>query len=269
MDDLVDSICDLLSFAKKNEVYWTGRTVYDGDQELSRYLRGLGGRVRDFHSGWSIIDDVVMTETGHRDELQLFLYAVLERYHEQFREKLRTALLWIAEAEHFGFVDLQYMCLYMAIERLRLDFLSKKPKNFIHSDWQAMLDGDLGVEILAIVRQKMGTLQLEQEPSLLSKLRDANSPPAYIMLEELCKELGVKGLEKEMGELRNKLTHTATYGKFDFPKVLDLHVKLSHVIDVCVLKILAYDGYYCHRAIGWSRARVGEQPSATSEMDAQ
>jgi hypothetical protein len=120
MDELADSICDLLAFAKKNEVYWTARTVYDGDKELSRYQRGLGGRVRDFHSGWSTIDDVVMTNTGHRDELQLFLNAALERYHDQLRAKPRTALLWITEAEHFGFVDLQFMCLYIAIERLRL-----------------------------------------------------------------------------------------------------------------------------------------------------
>jgi hypothetical protein len=69
-----------------------------------------------------------------------------------------------------------------------------------------MMDGELGVEILAVIRQKSGALQPEQERSLLSKLRDANNPPAPVMLDELCKELGVKGLEKEMGELRNKLT---------------------------------------------------------------
>jgi hypothetical protein len=72
------------------------------------------------------------------------------------------------------------MCLYIAIERLRLDFLSKKPKSFIHSDWQVMLDCELGVEILAVIQQKTGGLQPEQERSLLSKLRDANNPPAPV-----------------------------------------------------------------------------------------
>jgi hypothetical protein len=143
MDALADSICDLLAFAKKNEVFWIGRVLFgDNGEELGRYRRSLGGRVRDFHSGWAIVDDLVMTEAGHRDELQIFLIATLERYHDTLRQKLKTALIWIIEAEHYGFVDLQFMCLYIAIERLRIDFLSKKTKEFIHPDWQAMLDGD-------------------------------------------------------------------------------------------------------------------------------
>jgi hypothetical protein len=46
-----------------------------------------------------------------------------------------------------------------------------------------MLDGDFGVEVLAIVRQRTGTLQPEQERSLLSKLRGANNPPLSVMLD--------------------------------------------------------------------------------------
>jgi hypothetical protein len=266
MDALADSICDLLAFATKNEVFWSGRVVFgQNETELSRYRRSLGGRVRDFHSGWAIINDTVMTETGHRDELQLFLIATVERYHDSLRQRLRTALLWITEAEHYGFVDLQFMCLYIAIERLRIDFLSTKVKDYIHPNWQAMLDGELANDIVRVVREKTGSLEREQERLLISKLRGANTPPAPVLLDELCKELGIVGLEKEMGILRNKLTHTATYGDFDFPKVLDLHVKLSHVVDVCVLRILNYDGYYCHRATGWRSVRVGEQ--LPSEMD--
>jgi hypothetical protein len=99
MDALADSICDLLAFAKKNEVFWIGRMVFgEGGEELSRYRRSLGGRVRDFHTGWAIVDDMVMTEAGRRDELQLFLITTVERYHDTLRQKLRTALLWITES---------------------------------------------------------------------------------------------------------------------------------------------------------------------------
>jgi hypothetical protein len=261
MDDLSDSICELLAFSTKNEVFWIEREIVRPKEgEPSRHRRSLGGRVRDFHSGWAIIDDIVATNNGNRSELQIFLGAVLERYHDSLRDKLKLPLLWIIEAEHYGFVDLQYMCLYIAIERLRIDFLSKKANEFIHADWQALLDGELGLEILRVVEERIGTLAPEQKRALISKLRGANSPPAAVLLEELCTELRVIGLEKDMGVLRNKLTHTASYGNFDFPKVLDLHVKLSHVVDVCVLKILGYDGYYCHRATAWRNILLGQQP---------
>lgn len=194
--------------------------------------------------------------------MQIFLGTVFERYHDSLRNKLKLPLLWIIEAEHYGFVDLQYMCLYIAIERLRIDFLSKKANEFMHADWQALLDDELGLGILRVVEERIGTLVAEQKRALMSKLRGANAPPAAILLEELCSELGVVGLEKEMGVLRNKLTHTAFYGDFDFPKVLDLHVKLSHVVDVCVLKILGYDGYYCNRATAWRNVLLGQQPSS-------
>jgi hypothetical protein len=75
----------------------------------------------------------------------------------------------------------------------------------------------------------------------------------------------VNGLEKDMGILRNKLTHSASYGNFDFSKVIDLQYKLSHVVDVCVLKILGYDGYYCHKNTAWRNVRLPLVPSANPE----
>jgi hypothetical protein len=259
-DALADATCELLAFATKNEVFWAGReTLDEKGQLISGHGRSLGARVRDFHGGWSIIHDVVITkENGHRDELQLFLQSVFERYVDELREKLKTPLMWIAEAEHFGFVDLNFMILFIAMERLKNDFLPKKKPDFIHPDWQTMLNGKLAATILDAVRDEVGQLTPEQEKAVINKLRGANTPPAGVLLEELCKSLGVTGLERDMAELRNKLTHTASYGNFSFPRVLELHVKLSHVVDVCVLKILGYGGYYCHRATNWRNVRVGE-----------
>lgn len=102
------------------------------------------------------------------------------------------------------------------------------------------------------------------------KLRDANQPPAGILLDELCQNLGVTGLEMDMATLRNKLTHRASDGDFTFPQVVDLHSKLSHVVDVCKLNILGYDGYYCHRATNWRCTRLGVKPKAEpNENEAQ
>ena len=264
MDELADAACELLAFATKNEVFWAGReTLDENGQLISGHGRSLGARARDFHSGWSIIDDVVITkENGHRDELQLFLNAVFRRYFDELREKLKTPLLWIAEAEHFGFVDLNFMTLFIAMERLKNEFLPKKKPDVIHLDWQIMLNGKLAGKILDAVRDEVGQLSPEQEKVIIGKLRGANAPPAGVQLDELCKSLGVTGLERDMAELRNKLTHTASYGDFSFPRVIELHVKLSHVVDVCVLKILGYDGYYCHRATNWRNARLGEEPTS-------
>ena len=41
------------------------------------------------------------------------------------------------------------------------------------------------------------------------------------------------------------------YGDFDFPDAITLYFKLSHLIDVCVLKLLGYDGYYQHKDTDW------------------
>ncbi len=264
MDEIADAACELLAFANKNEVFWASReTLDDNGQLVSGHRRSLGARVRDFHSGWSIIHDVVITkENGHRDELQLFLQAVFARYFDELRGKLKTPLMWIAGAEHFGFVDLNFMALFIAMERLKNEFLPKKKPNFIHLDWQAMLNGKLKDTVLGAIRDEVGPLSSEQENLIVSKLRGANAPPAGVLLDELCKSLGVTGLERDMAELRNKLTHTASYGNFDFPRVLELHVKLSHVVDVCVLKILGYEGYYCHRATNWRSVRLGGEPSS-------
>lgn len=266
MDELADAVCELLAFATKNEVFWAQRNTFDESGHLvSGHGRSLGARARDFHDGWSIIHDVVITkENGHRDELDIFLKTVFERYFDQLRDKLKLPLLWIAEAEHFGFVDLNFMTLYIAMERLKSDFGPKK-KDLIHIDWQRMLNGKLAESILSAVREEVGQLTPEQEKSIIGKLRGANTPAAGVLLDEFCRSLGVNGLEKEMAELRNKLTHTAAYGDFDFPKVLELHVKLSHVVDVCVLKILRYDGYYCHRATNWRNVLLSETAQPESQ----
>jgi len=98
---------------------------------------------------------------------------------------------------------------------------------------------------------RLDWLSEEQRRAPVSKLQSANTPSAPFLLEELCRGLGLNGLEKDMGILRNKLTHSASYGNFDFSKVICLQCKLSHVVDVCVLNILGYDGYYCYKSTAW------------------
>jgi hypothetical protein len=112
---------------------------------------------------------------------------------------------------------------------------------------------------------RAGALSDEQKRALISKLRSANTPSAPVLLDELCLGLGVNGLERYMGVLRNRLTHSASYGNFDFSKVIDLQYKLSHVVDVCVLKILGYDGYYCQKNAAWRNVRLPLAPSASAE----
>src|SRR5260370_569411 len=111
-DELADAACELLAFATKNTVYWVEREItpaLEGAPHLLR--RSLGGRARNFHSGWSIIHDLVITENGHRPELQMFLSSVFERYVDVLRRKLQAPLTWINESEHVGFVDLRFIAL--------------------------------------------------------------------------------------------------------------------------------------------------------------
>jgi hypothetical protein len=262
VDELADAVCELLAFVTKNTVFWVEREIDSPSKgEPSHLRRSLGGRARNFHSGWSIINDVVITETGHRAELQMFLSAVFERYFDILRSKLKTPLIWINESEHHSFVDLRFISLFIGIERLRIEFLPKPAINNIHADWQRLLDGQLALDILGLIEGRTGTLTEDQKRSLISKLRSADTPSAAELLDELCRALGVTGLERDMGILRNKLTHTASYGSFDFSKVIDLQYKLSHVVDLCVLKILEYGGFYCHKNTGWRNIRLSPAKS--------
>lgn len=258
-NELADAICELLAFATKNTVFWIDREVISPlEGESSFFRRSLAGRVRNFHSGWSVIDDVVNTEAGPRFELKVFLSSVFEKYFDILRTKLKTPLLWINESEHLGFVDLRFITLYIAIERLRIEFLPKSSYNYIHVDWQNKLNGQLALDILTLIENSVGNLSEDQKRTLISKLRSADSPSSMFLLDELCRGLGVTGLERDMNTLRNKLTHTASYGSFDFSKVIKLQGKLSHVVDVCILKILDYDGYYCHKNTEWHNVRLTE-----------
>jgi hypothetical protein len=122
------------------------------------------------------------------------------------------------------------------------------------------------MSILRAVSKEVGQLTLEQEKAIVGKLRGANTPAAGVLLDEFCQSLGVTGLEKDMAELRNKLTYTDSYGDFDLSTVLELHVKLPHVVDVCVLKLLGYNCYYSHRATNWRNIRLGEDPTSDGSV---
>jgi hypothetical protein len=251
-DKLADSICELLAFAKKNTILWVSReTVSNSDIVENFYSRSLFGRAQNFHTGWAIIQDWVSTSKGMRPELELFLSSTITLYHDQLATKLHTALLWINEAEHFRFVDLKFISLFIGIERLKNDFLPRTVDSYIHSEWKSMLNGQLAQDILAEIERKTGSLTKEQKKFIISKLKSADYPPATADLETLCKHLGVPIVENDMRTLRNKLMHNASYGNFDFKKVVNLQAKLSHIVDLCILKILQYDGYYCHHETGW------------------
>src|ERR1019366_1688032 len=77
-----------------------------------------------------------------------------------------------------------------------------------------------------------------QKRMLTTKLLSANTAPAAVELEALCKQLGVVGFEKDMSDLRNRLVHTGEYGDFTFPEAVKLYHRLSHIISVCVLRLL-------------------------------
>jgi hypothetical protein len=67
-----------------------------------------------------------------------------------------------------------------------------------------------------------------------------------------------------MIELRNKLVHTGSYGDFEFPEAIKLWRTLSHIIDVCVLKLLGYDGNYHHLDTNWMPKRIEKIQSAAA-----
>ena len=74
-DDLADAICELLAFATKNTVFWVTREVVASGIGENRFMRSLAGRARNFHSGWAIISDYVVTNNEKRAELHMFLAA--------------------------------------------------------------------------------------------------------------------------------------------------------------------------------------------------
>lgn len=55
-DELAEAACELLAFTTKNTVYWVEREIVPALKGAPHRLRrSLGGRARNFHSGWSIV----------------------------------------------------------------------------------------------------------------------------------------------------------------------------------------------------------------------
>jgi hypothetical protein len=252
-DTCADALCELLSLATKNTVYWVRRVGRDENgSETCDYFRSIG-KARDFHSGWSLIPDWVAMPEGHlRAELAYFLGSVATNYVQQLRQGLQLPIAWILDAEHQSTVDMMYLAEFIAIERLRVSFLPLKGLAVIREDWQKLLNEGVSQEVIAAVERHVGKLTEQQVAALVSKLRAANNPAAATELEALCRHLGVVGFERDMGELRNRLVHTGTYGGFEMPDAISLYYKLSHLVDRCVLKILRYDGYYHHHETQWN-----------------
>jgi hypothetical protein len=147
---------------------------------------------------------------------------------------------------------MKYLAVFIAIERLRTKFLNRAAVPVaIATDWNERISQGLGDKILNVIETTLGTLNEQQRRLIISRVRSANSPPVALELEALCGQLNVVGFDKEMGELRSKLVHTGGYGDFEFPEAVTLYRKLSHIVDVCVLRLLGFDGFYHHWATDW------------------
>lgn len=260
-DDFADAVCELLSFAKKNTVYWTRRTRFDaGGKVVTSTTRDfMVGRLKPYRSGWSLIPNfAAVNESRNRCEFSYFLNSVLPLYVNKLRaEGLQQAIWWIIDSEHQTTVDTMYVSAYIAIERLRATFLKRDSlPTMIRADWSQLLESGVFNDIVKIIENRAGVLSDSQRKLLFRVLRNANNPPAAVELEALCKQIGVTGFEKEMSDLRNKLVHTGTYGDFEFPDAIKLWRTLSHIIDVCVLKLLGYDGKYQHLDTNWVPTRI-------------
>jgi hypothetical protein len=263
-DDLADALCELLSFATKNTVYWLRRTRFDaaGRMEMSVTRQHIVGKLRPYRSGWSLIPGyAAVDEHWNRCEFSYFLNSVFPQYVNKLRAGgLQSVIWWIIDSEHQTTVDMMYISAYIAIERLRAKFLKRDalPVMMRH-DWVELLQNGLFDDITTTVEKRLGGLSDPQKRALFGVLRNANNPPAAVELDALCKQIGVTGFEKEMNELRNKLVHTGTYGDFEFPDAIRLWRTLSHIIDLCVLKLLDYDGKYHHLDTDWIPKKLDKQ----------
>jgi hypothetical protein len=263
-DAFCDAICELLSFATANTVCWVQRTRLGmGGDALQRYSRTVG-KLSPLRSGWSLIPNWVSMKDGTaRSELAYFMGSVSPLYVRTLRGTgLGLVLAWIVDSEHQGTIDMQYIAAFIAIERLRAKFLDRaRVPAAITADWQEHVDNGMGDRIIEVVEEIIGPLEGQQKKLIISKVRSANNPPAALELQALCQQLGVAGFEKDMGELRSKLVHTGTFGDYDFPDAVQLLKKLSHIIAVCVLKLLQFDGYYHHWDTGWRLVPLKEHTS--------
>jgi hypothetical protein len=253
-DPFADAVCELLSLASKNSVRWVRRTSFAATRvEIQSTTRSVG-KLSSFQSGWSLIPDWVATEDrSARHELSYFLGSVTALYVQNVREQgLGLAIAWMLDSEHQSTIDMKFVAAFIAIERLRTKFLDRAalPASIV-SDWNERIDAGLGSRILSVVKETCGALNEQQMRLIISRIRSANTPPAALELEALCRQLKVVGFDKEMTELRNKLVHTGGYGDFQFPDAIELYRKLSHIVDVCILRLLEFDGFYNHWATDW------------------
>jgi hypothetical protein len=255
VDDHADAICELLSFATKNTVFWVERKKLANDKIIGAKARSIG-KIRPIVTGWSLIPDFVHVSKQHRPELLNFLQQVSAKYASQLRrEGLGLAISWLIDSEHQTHIEMKYLAAFIAIEHLRSKFL-RKQSPFISVDWHKQLNKTLGIELLEVVEKHLQTpLRNEQKSGLINALRSANSASISQQLESLCNQLGVTGFRKDMATLRNSIVHTGQYS-FQELNSIDLYYKLSRILDLCVLKLLEFDGFYHHHETRWRATPV-------------
>jgi hypothetical protein len=162
-DNFADGICELLSLANKNTVYWLRRRKsISAGQEYPEIMRGrLSIKLRSYLNGWSLIPDfVALPDKGGRAELGYFLGSVSSRYVQRLRtEKLGLVIAWIIDAEHQSTIDMAYLAAFIAIELLRVNFLKRASlPSVIHGNWARMLRDGLADKLLATIEAETGTL---------------------------------------------------------------------------------------------------------------
>jgi hypothetical protein len=197
-------------------------------------------------NGLSLLPDV-----PPRHELAGFLALVLPQWERLDATLGLHALIgWVVEAELSTPIQPKYLLLFAAVERLRSRILKgQAAKPVISADFEGRIDKGLGDALIsAIEKETEKPVSQETGKILRNKLKELNRPTIDSALEALFGHFSIQAPTRLLSQLRSRLSHTGDMGDFKFEEAVELFVKLSHIVDVCLLKALGYAGQYRHQA---------------------
>jgi hypothetical protein len=245
LENLIDDICLLLSFARATEINWIYYDVFSNDgQLLMSYHRDIP--TRRFRSG-----DPLIGIFPSPAELSPYLRKCFDNYRIKKKDLgLDLTIGYYLEAKSFNTLEVKYLSAFTALEVLNSRYIIKRnilPKASFES---------LKNKVKSLV-EELSDAAVFEKALIIEKVSDLNRFPLRHCLKEMFDQLSITISDENLQRLiqiRNKIIHKGSPEGAHF-RYADYSLLIS-ILDKSILKILGYDGYYLDRLNQFNRVKI-------------
>lgn len=267
LENMLDDICLLLSFARATDINWIYYDAFSNDGRLLKsYHRDI--LTKGFRSG-----DPLIGTFPYPEELSPFLGKCLDNYKTKKRELgLDLAIGYYLEAKSFSTIELKYLAAITALEVLNGRYIGEKSilskgffkvlKEKIKGLVDDLSEGALKEEIKSPIKQQFVGVDPVQaliniRTTIIQKIPELNRFSFRHCLGVMFSQLSIPISDdnlKHLIDIRNKIVHSGFSA--ETPLRYSDYSLLISLLDKTILKILGYDGYYLDRLNKFNRVKI-------------